>query len=114
MATSVESGGAVSVSMFDDPHLGRLPVAGLFLERYHDTLLQGFVLPAHVGADRCVYKLDLIWFAFNWRRQMTVATVWEQVFEVVLQNSSADLAAAELAAAACRKVFDEYSGKHSP
>jgi hypothetical protein len=44
---------------------------------------------------------------------MTVATVWVQVFEVVLRNSSADLSAAELVAAACRKVFDEFSGELS-
>ena len=65
MATSVKSGGAVSVSMFDDPHLSRLPAAGLLLEQHHDTLLQGFVLPAQVGAG-CVYQLDLIWCAFKY------------------------------------------------
>jgi hypothetical protein len=68
MVSSVKSGGAASLSMFDDLQLGTLPVAGLLLERHPDTLLRGFALPEQEGADRCVYKLDLIWSAFNWRR----------------------------------------------
>lgn len=109
MVSSVKSGGAASLSMFDDLQLGTLPVAGL-ASRYVAAGLRS----ARAGRCRQVCLQvgpDLV--RVQLEAWMTVATVWVQVFEVVLRNSSADLSAAELVAAACRKVFDEFSGELS-